>query len=191
MAALDELDTVLPPSELGHQLILVSLELIDSCLLRLLLLIEIIGSFDEGNKAFKVLQGVFLVKELGSLDLSEAGDVDHLSEGGFKEHSLLSDESLGDVELRFPLLVVEVTVLQLGNVNLSVLRREQGEVLAALVSLSHQDLQTAFALHHVLHSHDLRGSFVLLLLHLVHHFLQLFLIKCLFLGGTCHQTLMI
>lgn len=134
MAALDELDTVLPLPELSEELLLLPLELFDSCLLGLLLLVKIVSSLNEGDETLEVLQRVLLLQQLRGIDLPETGDVNHLAEGVIEHLTLLGDEGLGNVKLGLPFLVVLKTLLQFTNVDLGVFGWEECKVLSLFLA---------------------------------------------------------
>ena len=106
MAVLYELDTVLTLPKLSEELLLLPLELFDSCLLGLHLLDKIVSSLNEGDEALEVLQRALLLQKLKGLNLPETGDVNHFEEGVIEHQALLGDEGLSNVELCLPFLVV-------------------------------------------------------------------------------------
>jgi hypothetical protein len=134
VAAFDELDSVLPLSELSKELLFLPLELFDPSLLGLLLLVEVVSPLNKGDKAFEVLQRVLLLQELRGLNLSEACDVNHLAEGVVEHLTLFRDESLSNVELCLPFLVVLKALLKFSQVNLGVFGWEECKILSLFLA---------------------------------------------------------
>jgi hypothetical protein len=165
VAAFDQLNAVLPLAKLSEELLLVALELLNLAFLLALGLVKVVGTLNESNQSLKVLEGVLLLEEVGGLDLSEPGNFNHLAEGVLEHLSFLADESLGHIELRLPLPVVLLALLELANVDVSALDGEHGEVLALLIALNHEGLESALALDDIIDLEDLSLALTLLFVH--------------------------
>ena len=104
--------------------------------------------------------------------------------------SLLLNESLGDIKLCLPLLVVLLSVLKLPDIDLITLNGEQGEVLPSLVPVNHQLLEPSLPLHGIGNLHDLCLSLILTLLHLSVYLKERLLVELLLLVCRRHLHLM-